>query len=268
MKPFEPVLFMIVMRLYENLSVTSLMAKQMSDGTSELSSFARKNHAKLLESWENSFHELELTASVATVRRMRDLVSKETCDAHGLASLGEELKGRISDEMMEKLYLSLSMAEIEHYTNWKKGWETVIDRFPQTIGDIEESRKCFALSRYAASVFHSLQIVEAALIELGTFIHVTDPRSGWTAVTGKLKKIVATKHDDLSDFEKKHFEFLEQIHGTAEALKNAWRNKISHTQGRLVLLGTDFSPEIAEEILFASRSFVRRLAEGLPTAKH
>ena len=30
---------------------------------------------------------------------------------------------------------------------------------------------------------------------------------------------------------------------------------------------TDFSPEIAEEILFATRAFIRRLAEGIPSKK-
>jgi hypothetical protein len=60
---------------------------------------------------------------------------------------------------------------------------------------------------------------------------------------------------------------FEQVHQTAEALKNAWRNKISHAQGRLVLMTATFSPEIAEEILFGTRAFMRRLADGLPPAR-
>lgn len=51
-----------------------------------------------------------------------------------------------------------------------------------------------------------------------------------------------------------------------EALKNAWRNKISHAQGKLNLLSPAFTREIAEEILIATRAFMRRLAEGLPPA--
>jgi len=34
-----------------------------------------------------------------------------------------------------------------------------------------------------------------------------------------------------------------------------------------VLISKEFSPEVAEEILMASRAFVRRLAEELPPAK-
>jgi hypothetical protein len=64
----------------------------------------------------------------------------------------------------------------------------------------------------------------------------------------------------MTRFEKRNFAFLEQLHGTVGALKNAWRNKISHVEGRS-------QPEIAELILLASRAFMRRLAEGLPPRK-
>jgi hypothetical protein len=110
-------------------------------------------------------------------------------------------------------------------------------------------------------------VIEAGLIELGTFIRVADPKSGWTAVANDLKKIVSKRREDLTDFEKQNFQFLEQVQGTVEALKNAWRNKVSHVQGKIILMTREFNPEIAEEILFASRSFMRGLATGLPAKK-
>jgi hypothetical protein len=122
-------------------------------------------------------------------------------------------------------------------------------------------------SRYAGAVFHSVQIVEAGLIELGLFLKVTDPLSGWTAVSKALKVVIDKDHKKRTRFEQRNFKFLEQLQGTVEGLKNGWRNKISHTQGRLVLMTADFSPDVAEEILFATRSFMRRLAEGLPPPK-
>jgi len=45
------------------------------------------------------------------------------------------------------------------------------------------------------------------------------------------------------------------------------QESISHAQGRLVLMKKEFSPEVAEEILFATRSFMRRLADGLPASE-
>lgn len=116
-------------------------------------------------------------------------------------------------------------------------------------------------------MFHSLQAVETGLIELGVFLKVKDPKSGWTAISIALQTTVKKPHKERTRFEKTNAAFLEQVHGTVEGLKNAWRNKINHAQGRLVLMTKEFSPEVAEEILMASRAFLRRLAEGLPPSK-
>jgi hypothetical protein len=160
--------------------------------------------------------------------------------------------------------LALSIRESELYRDPRLGWGEIIKRFPDTVIDIEETSKCFALSRYAAAVFHSIQVVEVGLIELGKLIGVADPRSGWTATTNQLQRIIKKGHEARTPFEQQHFAFLEQVHGTIEALKNAWRNKVSYAQARLTLLTTDFSPDVAEEVLYATRAFMRRLADELP----
>ena len=103
-----------------------------------------------------------------------------------------------------------------------------------------------------------------AICRCGKLIGVNDPHSGWTAVSNALDEIIAKKHQDRTAFERDNFKFLEQVQGTVAGLKNAWRNKISHAQGKLVLMTKDFSPEVAEEILFATRAFMRRLAIDAP----
>jgi hypothetical protein len=194
-------------------------------------------------------------------------LKKEDCTYGDLIKLSEEINGRLIDETSGRAFFALTPREVDIHRHPRKGWEKAIERFPLIVDDVEEASKCFALSRYPAAIFHSLQIVEAALIELGIFLKVKDPTSGWTAVSGALAKVMKKERKDLSRFEKRNRAFLEQVHGTVEGLKNAWRNKISHIDGRLILITKDFSPEIAEEILFATRAFVRRLAEGLPTTK-
>jgi hypothetical protein len=218
----------------------------------------------LLTLLESDCTELGLIASRATVGKLKSVLAQGKGKNQALFPLGEVLQDRLIDEMEGKSFLALTSGEAEYYNNPRKGWEDILERFPDTISDIEEAYKCFALSRYAASIFHSLQIVEVGLIELGKFIQVADPKSGWTAVANELSRIIKKNYNDRTDFEKQNFAFLEQVHGTVEALKNAWRNKISHVQGKLILLTKDFSPDIAEEILFASRAFMRRLADGLP----
>jgi hypothetical protein len=175
------------------------------------------------------------------------------------------IQNRLTDELSLNLFFKLPQDRQKYFDEPLAGWEEVVARFPETISNVEEMSKCFALSRYAASVFHAVRTIESGLIPLGTFLGVDDPHSGWTAVTSKLAKLVVkTKYDDLPQQFKDCFLFLEQMHGVIEALKSAWRNKISHAQGSLVLMTEDFSPDIAEEIMIASRSFMRRLATECP----
>jgi hypothetical protein len=176
-----------------------------------------------------------------------------------------EVQTRLTDELSLNLFFRLPPTKKLYFDSPLLGWQEVIARFPATIGNVEEMSKCFALSRYAASVFHAVRAIESGLIPLGEFLGVNDPHSGWTAVTSKLAiLVVKTKYTDLPQKFKDCFPFLEQMHGVTEALKSAWRNKISHAQGSLVLMTEDFTPDIAEEIMIASRSFMRRLATEMP----
>lgn len=186
-------------------------------------------------------------------------------DAARLNADFNELHWRLQDEMGKILVMRIPKDRQEFYDNPLKGWERIVERFPKALSDVEEAHKCMALDRYSAAVFHSVQIVEAGLIELGTFIQVNDPLSGWTSVAQRLKKIIETNYQDLSAFEKANRPFLEQLQGTVEALKNAWRNKISHAHGKLTIMtGEEFHPDVVQEILSATRAFMRRLADGLP----
>jgi hypothetical protein len=173
----------------------------------------------------------------------------------------------LKTELSQHLFLEVPKNREKLFDNPRIGWEEVIAVFPDAVVDIEEMSKCFALARYAGSVFHSVLVIEHGLIKLGTFIGVEDPKSGWTAVSNRLNSIVNTGHDKRSDFQRANFPFIEQAHGTVAALKNAWRNKISHAQGRLIVLASEFTPDTAEEIMMATRGFMRKLAVEMPRAQ-
>jgi hypothetical protein len=268
MKPFHAQLFILMDAISGNLNFKGKLLTIKADKENPWDDEnERANFNKLLPLWEDACIDLGLTASVATIRKLGKVLARGTNLENELYPLGDELQNRLIDEMNGKFFFSLTVEEAEHYNNPRKGWEKIIDRFPDVINDVEEMRKCFALSRYPGAVFHSLHVIEAGLLELGTFMDAKDPHSGWTAVSNRLDAIVGKKYDQRNDFEKQNFPFLEQVQATVEGLKNAWRNKISHAQGKLILLTTDFTPEIAEEIILATRAFMRRLAEGLPPAQ-
>lgn len=133
---------------------------------------------------------LDLKASRKTIDRIARVGRNLPLNLEYFRDLLRELEDRMRDELEGIFFFSLSSKEAEYYDNPGKGWELIVRRFPATLTDIEEASKCFAVSRYTASIFHSTHVVEIGLIELGTFIRIEDPHSGWSAVSNQLQKVV------------------------------------------------------------------------------
>jgi hypothetical protein len=182
----------------------------------------------------------------------------------GMADRLVELENRLEDELKMQLFFQLPVAKRDYFDEPRRGWESVLRVFPDATSDVEEMRRCFALSRYPACVFHSMQVLEHRVIKLGKTLNVGDHKTGWAATTNELKQILKTPFTDRTDWEREHFGFVEQMNATVEALKTAWRNKIDHASGRLAILPGDFNPDIAEEIMAATKGFMRRLATEMP----
>jgi hypothetical protein len=175
-----------------------------------------------------------------------------------------DLRRRFEDDFRTAFFLQLTPEEAEHYSLPMKGWEMIRAKFPECMPDVEEMRKCFAVSRYPASVFHSMQVIEHGLIHLGKWLGVKDHKPGWNATTRELTRICRLDAKNRDPWETKHYGFISQMDAVAYSLMTAWRHKIDHAAGRLALLPGDFAPEIAEEIASATRGFMRRLADELP----
>ena len=173
----------------------------------------------------------------------------------------EALRDNIQRELSCHFYVGISPERKEAFTSSRIGWEEVCRDFPDAIEDIEEMQKCFALCRYSAAVFHSLLVVEHGLVRLGKKIGVTDPKEGWDASTRKLAAIVVAGREKnetgLS------FEYLEQLNASVHVMKFAWRNKVNHATGKPLVMGGGFAPYVAEEIITATRNFMRQLGDGL-----
>jgi hypothetical protein len=158
-------------------------------------------------------------------------------------------------------FVGISPDRIEAYTKSLVGWEEISSKFPFATEDIEEMNKCFALCRYTAAVFHSLLVVEHGLVELGKVMAVTDPKEGWDASCRKLEAIVEAGYK--ANTTGLNFDFLTQLNVCIQSMKLAWRNKVNHATGKILVMGGGFAPYVAQEIMMSSRAFMRRLAEGI-----
>jgi hypothetical protein len=120
---------------------------------------SRLRYAKAIESYIENLRPMGMSASCSTLRKMKDSFETKGCKASNIAKLSLELIGRLIDETDDTIFFTLSPGEADFYKNPNRGWELAIDRFA-IRGDVEEASKCFALSRYSAAVFHSVQAVE------------------------------------------------------------------------------------------------------------
>jgi hypothetical protein len=167
----------------------------------------------------------------------------------------------IERELSCHFFVGIPPERVKLFTESRLGWEQVIARFPRTVDDVEEMNKCFSLSRYQAAVFHSLMVMEHGLVELGQKIGATDHREGWDASCKKLAEIVGAGYKaNTTDLD---YAFLEQLNTCVQAIKLAWRNKVNHATGKPNVISGGFACDVAEEIISATRGFMRRLAERL-----
>jgi hypothetical protein len=181
----------------------------------------------------------------------------------------EELDRAIQRELKRHLFLYIAPDKEHWYRTPAEGWEEVIKRWDHVRDDIVEASKCFACDRYAAAVFHVILVAEAGAIEVGKLIEITDPKPGWNSVLREMDRILhRAKFPDLKPSEQEHYKLLEQLWPLMQGMKDAWRHKISHVENKLVLMTGDFSPQIAEDVIVATRAFMRRLVIDLPVSEN
>jgi hypothetical protein len=208
---------------------------------------------------------LQHSADAAAEFRKELLKRSISYTAGQISSKLDDLSDSIRREMKRTLFMYVPRERARWYQEPLKDWEAVTARWPKTLHDIEEAAKCFACDRFDGAVVHMMLVAEYGALEIGKLLELNDPKLGWPRVSKELKRITSDAFPKLSALEQKHFPLLEQISPLMLAMQNAWRHKVSHADNRLVLLSGEFQPFVAEEIIFATRAFMRRLATDLPT---
>lgn len=223
---------------------------------------SRELGPKIFEFFEQHCIPLNLVASNASLKKLITLYRNPTATQGKLQNATQELYGRLLDEMGGQYFLSLDASEASRFEEWESGWEKIIERFPESMRDIEEMNKCFALGRYTASMFHALHVAEWGAIKLGEFIGAEDPKKGWGATERRLRALINGGHQNLPPCLSEKFEFLEQMNREIDSMILAWRHKVDHAANRLAIVpNAEFTPDIAKHIISAVRIFMHRLIE-------
>jgi hypothetical protein len=209
--------------------------------------------------------EHELTSTASKCGRISQTLAERNMRATftELSQWLAELRERLEDDLQNELFLHLLPTDADRYEHSTRGWDGTIRRFWKVKHDIEESSKCFSLARYAAAVFHIMLVAEFGVIEVARLFQVEGDKPGWGCLE-KLGKLNDKKWADKSPLEQQHAQFLKDLLPLAFAMKDSWRHKLSHVDNKIVWMDTDFSPEVASDIITTTRGFMERLSVDLP----
>lgn len=206
--------------------------------------------------------ELGLDLSVAQIDRITECDSRASKDL--LVALFNDLSNRIEDELKAAVFLKLDSVDRLKYLHPLEHWEDVLQRFEPIAFDAEEAGKALALERYTACVFHLMRVTECAVLELQRFLDKPDPKAHFGSVLSKLEHLhTKTKFEDLPERLKPYRQFLIDILPQLHAVKDSWRNKVSHVDGKIVPIDV-FTREMALGVYDATLLLMKKLANGLP----
>jgi hypothetical protein len=178
----------------------------------------------------------------------------------------DEIQRTMQREMKTVLFFYVhGSTAADLYREPLTGWETVAVRWPKIADDITESSICFALDRFAAAIFHALLVAEFGVIQVADLLNASGDKPGWGSVQ-RLERILQKPYKERSTLEQQHSKLLQAIVPMIVAVKDSLRHKVMHVDNKLEWLNTNFTLEIAAEVISSTRGFMRRLAEDLPFA--
>lgn len=185
-------------------------------------------------------------------------------DKDALRQFCSQLINCLNSELKRRVCFILPRESQTLYSSPLAGWERIVEVFPDIRDDVEEMNKCKAFGRDVASVFHALLVVEHGLIQLGIAMKVTDPKQGWDATCKTLEKVLKDGRAVAPKHIQKHFAFYELVNKDIQSMKMAWRNRVSHAANKLVVITSDFKPQVGEKIITACHGFMLLLATEGP----
>ena len=101
------------------------------------------------------------------------------------------------------------------------------------------------------------------MIQVAKLLQVEGDKPGWGALK-RLSELIKEPFPQRTALAQKHTKLLENVVPLAIVIKDSWRHKLDHVDNQIVWVDTDFSPEVAGEIISATRAFMRKLAKELP----
>jgi hypothetical protein len=209
-----------------------------------------------------ALEELGLKFSLMKMAEMKDAIEAGKVTNQHFAFMWADLDSRVIDELKSRVLLSIEPDEAAFYCPTSPLFGNEVEaRYPSASPEIAEAGKCFSLSRYSASVFHLMRVLEIGLNSLAQRFDVQFANANWQNIIDLIEKKIrlisaATHGADWKNEER----FYSEIATHFRFLKNAWRNYAMHVHER-------YDEERAITIFNNVRDVMKHLSERLSEAK-
>jgi hypothetical protein len=230
------------------------------------SSYFAEQMVKSLDTIKNVAAGLDLPSSEASARQARDLIQAclDKSQSDGISLVGErfhrvlthlsQINLGLQNELSGRIALVLSLKDVGYYASDAPLFEkAVFAAFSSANDDIVEAGKCLAVGRGTACVMHLMRVAEVGLKGLAKSLDV-GPQNDWGSYLREIDKELGKRTKSAGA--RTHAEqFYAETATSFDHLRRAWRNSSMH-------IDRSYSQERAEEILQATKSFLRRLADN------
>lgn len=201
---------------------------------------------------------LGLKSTLAQLERVSGMIERsEFFTSAQLTNAVMEVSTRLVDELRGRKLYAVS-PERDSFLSGTGFPNSVSERFPEAISDMEEAARCFAFERPTACIFHLMRVTEYGLNAIADLLGITDHNPTWEPI---IRRIDA---ELKADYKKRQFkgsqDLLANMSTHLHAVKVAWRNKTMHVEKINTM-------EHAKEIFNATIGLMRYLVENLPQKK-
>jgi len=195
--------------------------------------------------------------SVANMDAFRAALTTQPLDGKTIRRAADHLYENLLHELRDSYFLVLSEQEAAWFTNQQPFGEEVAKAFPSAKYDVAEATNCLALGRGTACVFHLARVVESAIRQIAEELNFQIPvNPNWENVIAPFRAELSKPPKDRSVEWNADAAFFASISERVMAIRDAWRNKAVHVEGK-------YTPDQAEEIWESVRTFMRLMATKL-----
>jgi hypothetical protein len=166
-----------------------------------------------------------------------------------------------SDELSEKLFLSVSTADAAYYERDNLLGEAARTAFPMATAEMRMSGNSLACDLPTAAVFHCMRAIEHGLRALAADVGLTFDVQQWREIIGQIEsRLTDIQQHGIPGMDKatkdERLQFLSEAAKEFSYFKDSWRNYVMHAKAT-------YGPQQARTVLNHTRDFLNRISDRL-----